>query len=160
VDQNNFPQSVRPLLQMFKVDFRPHRPPRVGAWLLACVSAIVTSLIADAVLVKLGEALYPATKGYQHFQFSDYAKLTIIGVVIACVGWQVVVRITSQPTWLFLRAAILVTLVLLLPDLYIWWQGQPTNAVFVLVWMHLGIAIATYLSLVLLSPVQRARRQG
>jgi len=157
MDQNQFPASVRPLLKMFKVDFRPHQPPRTTSWAIASFVAIVGSLIADAILVKIGEAVYPSTKGYQHFIFSDYAKLTIVGVIIACVGWQIVARITSQPTWLFFRTAILVTLVLLLPDLYIWMLGQSGQAVFVLVWMHLAIAVVTYLALVILSPVQRGR---
>ena len=45
---------------------------------------------ADAILVIFGEAIFPATRGYQHFRFSDYATLTIIGVLIACVAWPVV----------------------------------------------------------------------
>jgi hypothetical protein len=43
-----------------------------------------------------------------HFQFSDYGKLTVIGVIIACAGWPVVTRVSSQPRWLFLRLAIAV----------------------------------------------------
>jgi hypothetical protein len=39
--------------------------------------------------------VFPSTKGYGHFQFSDYAKLTIIGVIIACVAWPIVTRIYS-----------------------------------------------------------------
>jgi hypothetical protein len=68
-------------------------------------------------------------RGYAHFQFSDYAKLTVIGVVIACVGWPVVTRITSAPRWLFLRLAVLVTVVRWLPDLYILHGGAPATAV-------------------------------
>ena len=83
---------------------------------VATLVAIVASLAADAVLVKIGVSVFPKTKGYSHFQFSDYSKLTIIGVVIACVGWPIVARISSQPKWLFLRAAVAVTLVLFLPD--------------------------------------------
>jgi hypothetical protein len=121
---------------------------------VATVVAIVASLAADAVLVRIGVALYPLTRGYVHFRFSDYSKLTIIGVVIACVGWPVVARISSQPKWLFLRAAIAVTLVLFLPDLAIWYLGQPARAVFVLAWMHVAIAVVTYLSLIVLAPVR------
>jgi len=87
----------------------------------------------------------------------SYAKLTVVGVLGACAGWPIVTRITSQPKWLFLRLALVVTLVLLLPDLAIWAMGQPGAAVFVLVWMHLAIAIVTYLSLVILAPVRGAR---
>jgi hypothetical protein len=53
--------------------------------------------------------------------------------------------------------AIVVTLVLLLPDVFILLMGQPLDAVFVLVWMHLAIAVVTYLSLILIAPVPGRR---
>jgi hypothetical protein len=59
---------------------------------------------------------------------------------------------------LFFRLAIAVTLVLLLPDLYIWHQGQPVQAVLVLMTMHLAIALVTYNLLVHLAPVRASRR--
>jgi len=58
----------------------------------------------------------PLDQGFVHFQFSDYAKLTVVGVLIACAAWPIVARVSSAPRWLFLRLAVLVTLVLLLPD--------------------------------------------
>ena len=94
-----------------------------------------------------------------HFQFHDYAKLTVIGVLIACAAWPVVARLSSAPRWLFFRLAIVVTLVLWLPDLYIWHQGQPAQAVAVLMTMHLAIALITYNLLVHLAPVRAARRR-
>ena len=48
------------------------------------------------------------------------------------------------------------TLVLLLPDLYIWHQGQPAQAVLVLMAMHVAIALVTYNLLVHLAPVRAA----
>ena len=30
-------------------------------------------------LVVIGQAVFPGTRGYVHFQFHDYAKLTVIG---------------------------------------------------------------------------------
>ena len=51
--------------------------------MLASIAAIVGSLLADARVVVIGEAIFPSTKGYTHFYFSDCAKLTILGVVIA-----------------------------------------------------------------------------
>ncbi|HEX4245764.1 MAG TPA: hypothetical protein VHY77_09370, partial [Acidimicrobiales bacterium] len=101
----------------------------------------------------------PSTKGYGHFQFSDYSKLTIIGVIIACLAWPVVTRISSSPRWLFFRLAILVTLVLLLPDLWILAKGQPVRAVVVLMAMHLAIALITYNALVHVAPVRARRRR-
>jgi hypothetical protein len=132
-----------------------HRPPSAVAVAVATVLSVALCLLADALLVKLGTAVFPGTKGYVHFQFSDYAKLTIIGVIIACLAWPVVTRLTSDPRWVFLRLAVLVTVFLLLPDLYIWMQGQPGRAVLVLVAMHLAIALITYNVLVHLASIRR-----
>jgi hypothetical protein len=90
----------------------------------------------------------------------DYAKLTIIGVVIACLAWPVATPLSSAPRWLFLRLAILVTAVLLLPDAWLLARGSPPKAVAVLVVMHLAIAVITYNCLVHLAPVRRLRRRG
>jgi len=124
----------------------------------ATVMAILGSLSADVILVQLGKSLFPAYKNYVHFQFSDYAKLTVIGVVIACAAWPIVTRISSAPQWVFFRLAILVTVVLLLPDVYIWHQGQPAKAVAVLMVMHLAIAVVTYNVLVYVAPCRQPRR--
>ena len=136
----------------------PHRQPSGTRVVVATVLSIAGSLAADAALVATGEAIFPATKGYVHFQFHDYAKLTVIGVVIACLAWPVVTRVTSAPRWVFVRLAVLVTLVLWLPDLYILSKGQPGDAVGVLMVMHLAIALVTYNLLVRLAPVGPARR--
>lgn len=147
------------LMAWARVDFAPaHRQPRNAAVVVATVVALAGSLAADALLVVVGTAVFPATRGYVHFRFSDYAKLTVIGVLIACAGWPVVTRITSSPRWLFFRLAILVTLVLFLPDAYLLLRGDPPDAVLVLMTMHLAIALVTYNSLVRLAPVRRRRR--
>jgi hypothetical protein len=141
------------------LDFAPrHRQPPALRILLATVVAIVGSLVADALLVIVGETVFPGTKGYQHFQFGDYAKLTVIGVIIACVAWPVTTRITSRPQWMFGWMAVIVTVVLWLPDVYILTQGQPGNAVGVLFVMHMAIALVTYSALVLLAPVRAPDR--
>ena len=104
------------LASLVRVDFSPrHRQPSALRVLLATIASIAGSLAADALLVVIGEAVFPSTKGFVHFQFSDYAKLTVVGVIIACLAWPVVTRISSAPRWLFFRLAILVTLVLWLP---------------------------------------------
>jgi hypothetical protein len=137
------------------LDFAPaHRQPSGGRVVLATVVSIVGSLLADALIVVIAQALVPSDKGYAHFQFSDYAKLTVIGVIIACVAWPITTRITSQPRWMFFRMAVLVTLVLWLPDVYILVNGQPGRAVAFLFLMHLAIAVVTYNALVHLAPVR------
>jgi hypothetical protein len=140
-----------------RIDFRPaHRPPDWRRLVLATVLAIVLSLLADAALVAIGKRVFPSTEHFVHFQFLDYAKLTIIGIIIAAVGWPIVTRICATPRWLYFRLAIVVTLVLFLPDLYIWVKGQRGEGVIVLMCMHVAIAVITYNLLVHLAPVREA----
>ena len=140
------------------LDFAPrHRPPSGVRVVLATLVSILGSLAADALIVIVFEAAFPSTKGYSHYQFADYAKLTVIGVLIACIAWPIVSRITSEPRWMFLRMAVLVTLVLWLPDVYILVNGQPGKAVAGLFLMHLAIAVVTYNALVQLAPVRPRR---
>jgi Family of unknown function (DUF6069) len=144
------------IVDLARLDFSPqHRQPNGLRVLVATVLSIAGSLAADALLVVMGQAVFPSTRGYPHFQFPDYGKLTVIGVIIACVGWPIVTRICAQPRWLFLRLAVLVTLVLWLPDLYILHGGAPGEAVAVLMLMHLAIAVVTYNLLVRVAPVGR-----
>jgi hypothetical protein len=143
------------LASLVRVDFAPqHRQPPAARVVLATIASIAGSLAADALLVVIGEAIFPGTKGFVHFRFSDYAKLTVVGVIIACVAWPIVTRISSAPRWLFFRLAILVTLVLWLPDLYLLYKGESADAVAVLMVMHLAIAVVTYNLLVHVAPVR------
>jgi hypothetical protein len=145
--------------ELIHLDFAPdHEQPTAGRVLLATVAAIAGSLLADALLVVIAQAVFPSTRGYAHFQFRDYTRLTVIGVLIACAAWPVTTRITSRPRWMFLRMAVLVTLALWLPDVYILAKGQPAKAVAFLFVMHLAIALVTYNALVYLAPVRARQR--
>jgi hypothetical protein len=148
------PTIIDRCLNLARVDFAPTgRPPSALRVALATALSIAGSLLADAALVSIGTTVFPEIRGYGHFQFPDYAKLTVIGVIIACAAWPIIVRISSSPRWLFFRLAIAVTVVLLLPDLWILTKGQPPKAVGVLMTMHLAIALITYNLLVHVAPV-------
>jgi hypothetical protein len=152
------PPSLGRALGLVRVDLAPaHRQPSSLQVAIATVASVAGSLAADAILVVIGQAIFPSTKGYVHFQFSDYSKLTIIGVLIACAAWPIVTRISSAPRWLFFRMAIAVTLVLWLPDLWILHLGQPVQAVVVLMVMHLAIAVVTYNCLVHIAAIRPGR---
>jgi hypothetical protein len=151
------PDVTERVMALAHLDLRPaHRTPAPWRLVLALVLAIGLSLAADAALVAIGIRLFPSTRGYTHFRFSDYARLTVVGIIIAAAAWPVVTRFSSAPRWLYLWLAVAVSAVLLLPDLYIWHQGQPIHAVAVLMCMHVAIGVLTYLSMVLVAPV-RAR---
>jgi uncharacterized protein DUF6069 len=149
------PDVIERLLAWARIDFSPdHRRPTWWRVPLATVLSIVLSLAADAALIAVGTRLFPATKGYVHFAFGDYARLTVVGILIAGAAWPIVTRVTAAPRWLFFRLAVVVTLVLFVPDVYIWHQGQPAHAVGVLMAMHVAIALVTYNLLVHLAPVR------
>lgn len=118
--------------------------PSEGRFFVVAVLAILGSLAADALIVALAGHLDPAIKNYPHFRFDDYGTLTVVGVFCACVAWTVVRHISSSPRWVFLRLAILVTLVLWVPDLYLFTKHEPASAVTVLMLMHLAVALVTY----------------
>lgn len=142
---------TRPL-EAVRLDFAPsRRQPLALRVLAATLLSLIGSLAADATIVAIGKAVFPATKGYQHYQFGDYATLTIIGVLIAALGWPVITRMSSQPRWIYSRLAVLVTLVLLLPDIVLLHQGQPPTAVAVLMVLHIMIAVVTYFTVVVVA---------
>jgi hypothetical protein len=158
VNVEQLPAPLRWLAGRLGVDFRPTGRPSALGLLAATLVALGGSLLADYLLVRLGIAAFPSTKGFVHFRFSDYAKLTFIGVLIACAAWPIVAHLTSNPRRLFRRSAVAVTIVLFAPDLWIWHNGSPAKAVFVLLWLHVAIAIVTYNALVLLAPARVALR--
>jgi hypothetical protein len=142
---------------MLRLDFTTQsRGPSTIRLVLATVVSIGLSLGADAALVAIGTHVFPSIRGYGHFAFHDYAKLTVIGIIIAAAAWPAVTRVSSAARWLFFRLAIAVTVVLLLPDIYLLHQGQPAKAVAILVLMHLAIALITYNALVHLAPARRS----
>ena len=147
-----------PLLEAFHVDFVPADPqPSWPRWVVATVVSLIGSLATDAALAAGGKLVFPSTAGFVHFRFSDYAKLTVIGVLIACAAWPLVTRLSSRPRWLFLRLAVVVTLVLLLPDVWIGIRGESATGILVLVVMHLAIGVITYNALVRIAPAGEAR---
>ena len=133
--------------------------PKLWRWVVAAIVAIALSIAACAGLAAIGIALVPSTAGYEHYQFEDYAKLTTIGVLGASIGWPLVTLVTTRGRWLYLWAAIIVTIVSFAPDVWILWGGQPAPAVADLAVMHVAVGVITYLSMILIAPRRAAARQ-
>lgn len=145
----------RDVLDWACIDFAPTKSePTWSRFALASLLAVALSLSADVGLVHGGVALFPSTRGFSHFRFSDYGTLTVIGVIVACAGWPLVIRVSSAPRWLYLRAAIAVTVVLWAPDLWLFLKGETGRGVAVLAAMHLAIALVTYNVLVRVAPAR------
>lgn len=124
--------------------------------LAATVAALSGSLVACALLVAIGVRVFPATAGYPHFEFHDYAWLTCLGVVGAAVLWSILSRITAHARALFLWICLGATVLSLAPDAWIASQGQSPDAVSVLVLMQVAVALITVAALELLAPPVQA----
>ena len=131
--------------------------PSLPRFVLATVVAVGGSLIACWLLAAGAQLLVPSTRGYDHFRFPDYAKLTVIGVVIACLAWPVVTWFSSSARRLFLVLAVLVTIASFAPDVWIGIHGQPAAGVLTLVLMHVALLVVTYPALVLIAPQRPVR---
>ncbi len=150
-----FPSPFRRALLIARVDFAPphHRPNAVRV-VAALIIAVAGALAADAILVAIGTHAFPSTAGNEHFRFADYAKLTVIGVVIGAVGWPVITSISSAPRWLYGRLTILISLVLFLPDVWLLIHRQPLKAVAVLMSMHVAVAAVIYFTMANVAPIR------
>jgi Family of unknown function (DUF6069) len=147
-------------LAIARVDWAPpHRQPAPARLVVATLIAMIGSLAADAILVAAGTHIAPGIAGYGHFRFDDYAKLTVIGVLIGAAGWPVLTRISSAPRWLYGWLTILISLALFLPDTWLLIRGQPPAAVAVLMAMHVAIAVIIFCAMVFVAPVGGVRRR-
>lgn len=130
--------------------------PAWWRWVIGTIVAVIASLLVCFLLAKGVSAADPSLNGYAHFQFSDYSRLTIVGVVAACIGWPIATLLSSAARRIYLWAAIVVVVVSLAPDAWILHLGQPTAGVVTLVAMHVGLGLVTYPAMVFIAP-QRVR---
>ena len=147
---------VRSALRVARIDGRGCRPgPAAPALVAATVLALAASLAVDAVVVLGATRVFVGTRGYGHFHVSDYGTVTAIGVVVAAAAWPVVIRVSWAPRWLYLRLAVAVTVVSLLPDVWLLVGGAPGEAVATLMVLHLAVAVVTYSVVVRVAPAGR-----
>lgn len=150
------PRWSRRLRRAGRLDLTPLTPrPSALRWALAVAVALGGALAVDTLIVRLTTSQFPTTRGFPHFQFADYTALTLIGVVLASLAWPAVTQVSSSARWLFLRLTVVVTLLLWVPDLWLYLAGQNPRAVTALVVMHLAITLVTYNALVHLAPAGR-----
>lgn len=129
--------------------------PATARLAAATLAALAGSLAAGAGLVALAVGLTPSLAHFSHFRPFDYGTLTVIGVLGASVAWPAACRLSSRPRSLFFRMAVVVMLMLWLPDLWLLFVShEPFRAVGFLMAMHLAVALLTYNSLVRLAPAR------
>ncbi len=131
------------------------RAPSPQRFVVAAIIAMGASVALTTVIAKFGVRIFPAVRHYSHLRLFDYAGLTIMGVSAACAAWLAVSQLTTSPRRLFLRLAVVVTTVLLVPDLALLLLKVAPRAVLILVCMHLAVAIVTYNVLVRVAPPRR-----
>ena len=156
-DSRPLPPAVERLGSWARLDLpRGAAQPSLWRFLLATAVAIGWSLLACRLLAAAAMQHVPSTRGYGHFQFADYGKFTVVGVVAACIAWPVVTWFSTRGRRILLVLAVLVTLASFLPDIWIGVHGQPAAGVWTLVLMHVALLVVTYPALVLIAPQRRA----
>lgn len=145
--------AVRLAVRVTRLDLRPSAvQPSLLRTVAGVVAGVVLSLGVNWLLVRFAMMLFPGLAGFPHFQLSDFGRLTVIGALIACVGWPILTRLSSSPGWIYAWCAALGTLVLWLPDLYIWGHlHEPGRAVMVLGTMHVAVVVVSCLSMVVIA---------
>ncbi len=139
------PSLTERTLARWRIDMKPsEEQPSSTRLLVVTVLAALCSLGANALIVTVATHLKPATKGFSHFRLADYGTLTVVGVLAAGIAWFIVLRVSSTPRWLLFRVAVLVTVVLWIPDVYLFTKHEPTAAVVTLMIMHGAVALVTY----------------
>ncbi len=150
--QEREPAWLERVRRMARLDLRPGTPPSNVRFVLATAAALALSLGLNALAVNVATTEYPTTRHFSHFRFDDYGTLTIVGVLFAAAGWAAIVRLSSAARWVFFRLAIVISLLLWLPDLWILVEGETSKGVATLAVMHLLVALVTYNLLVHLAP--------
>src|ERR1700722_4231422 len=117
------------------------------------VASAAASIVANAALVWLATAFDPSLQHFSHFRFWDYGTLTVVGVAAAGTAGFFPPRYLASPRHTFFRVAIVVSLALWLPDLWLYLKHEPTRAVVYLVIMHAAVAVITYNFLVFGAPL-------
>jgi hypothetical protein len=146
---------VRRIQGLARLDLRPLKPlPSFGRIALAGLLSGVASVVACVILSEAGKTALSPPASFDKFNFPGYVVLTVLGVAAATVGWAILVRMTSQPRWCLEVAAVLVTIVLLVPDVAIL-PHNPTSDVIVLMVEHIVVAVITTALLLVVSPPGR-----
>lgn len=122
---------------------------------VATITAIsaLASIVVNAALVWLATAFDPPLRHFSHFRLWDYGTLTIVGVAAAGAAWYFATRYLVMPRHTFFRVAVVASLVLWLPDLWLYLKHEPTRAVVFLVIMHATVTLITYNFLVFGAPL-------
>ncbi len=150
--------AIRKLQSITRIDGRRVTdPPGVARVALAGVAAVAASLLVDVLLVLAGTAAFHPPASFGPFSFPTYAALTVVGVVGATAFWAGAVRVSSQPRWVLGRAAVVVTALLLIPDVLLL-PHDPTGGVMTLMAMHIAIAVVTTAVLLTVAPAVGQRR--
>jgi hypothetical protein len=146
------PAWLERVRRIARLDLRPGTPPSNVRLVVATLASVALSLVLNALAVHVATSEFPSTRHFSHFRFDDYGTLTIVGVLFGATGWAGVVRLSSEARWLLLRLAVIVSVVLFLPDVWILVQGESGQGVATLVVMHVLVALVTYNVLVRVAP--------
>ena len=111
--------------------------PRLLPFVVTTLAATVAAVVAALAVAALGKALGAAET--QQLTPGAIGFMTVLGVVVGAVVWQVVLRRARTPERVLQRLVPAALLVSFLPDLALGAGGSPWSAVVTLMVAHLAV---------------------
>ncbi|MFE9684959.1 DUF6069 family protein [Streptomyces sp. NPDC002701] len=116
-------------------------PSRPGP-LVVAGGVLVAFLLASSVnaLIAVLALAMGAPDDFEPLEFPSYVFPTALGVLAGAVGWGVVRRLSPEPERLLRRLVPSVVVISLVPDFFLFGEGEVTGVAALLV-MHLAVAV-------------------
>ena len=111
--------------------------PRLLPFVVTTLAATVAAVVAALAVAALGKALGAAET--QQLTPGAIGFMTVLGVVVGAIVWQVVLRRARTPERVLQRLVPAALLVSFLPDLALGAGGSPWSAVVTLMVAHLAV---------------------
>jgi Family of unknown function (DUF6069) len=109
----------------------------------AIATAAVAGIVACLIIATIAHAV-GAPGDFSPLKFPSYTFLVLLGVIAGAVGWNIVLRLSTDPQRLLARLVPAVLVVSFVPDVLIGvsksMTGTTWGAVFALMVMHVAVA--------------------
>jgi hypothetical protein len=104
--------------------------------------AFLLASSVNALIAVLAQAI-SAPDDFNPLEPPSYVFMTALGVLAGAVGWGIVRKLSQDPERLLRRLVPSVVVISLVPDFFLFDEGEVTGVVALLV-MHLAVAVIAY----------------
>ena len=139
-------------------NLRRRRLPTVAALGAAIIAAVIVSDSVNALIATIARAS-GVSDSFQPLQFGTYTALTVAGIIVGAIGWQVVRNRAARPFWLLSRLVPIVLVLSFVPDILVGINhsqvGTTWGGVIALMSMHIVVAASAVAGYATFLPVKR-----